>query len=435
MPSIYQYNRSQFLLFAVSLALSLIGILFIYSSEASQGGDKYLRQLMALTLSVTLFFVMIRIPFGTYISFSPMLYGIGILLLLVVLFVGVRVNGAKSWLNLPFFRYQPSETCKLFLILLIARFAPLIEGERLDKLKFVLLSLLFTGLYVILISLQPDFGTVGIFLSVYLFILYFIEVRFYYIILAGLFILSMLFFRLIEYYFELTHSGLWYLNFHQHFPYLAFIFFAMVTSVYIGLAFLRQRYNKKVFHFLLFFTMIGFAFSNFSLLDKVFKNYHYQRFLVIFKPELDNEGRGYNLNQSFISIGSGYLFGRGLTQGSQNRGNFLPSENTDFILSLIAEEWGFFGISLLLLLYLFWFYLFFKIIRNIYDISFSIVLVGIVAIFLTHFILNIFSVIGFFPVVGIPLPFLSYGGSSLLSNFMALALVIGGQKSKEYYLN
>jgi rod shape determining protein RodA len=155
----------------------------------------------------------------------------------------------------------------------------------------------------------------------------------------------------------------------------------------------------------------------------LFKDYHYKRFLVFLDPELDPTGKGYNIQQSKISIGSGGFMGQGFTKGKQNRGNFLPAEDTDFIISLVAEEWGFLGIIIVLGLYLFLIYRCLYIAYSARDFVGSMIAAGITSMYIGHIMLNIFSAMGFFPVIGVPLPFLSYGGSSLLTSYLGLGIL------------
>jgi len=202
---------------------------------------------------------------------------------------------------------------------------------------------------------------------------------------------------------------------------LGFIFLAAS-----GIFYFIHRYialSKKVFYLFLILLTVGVGFLFTNPVKLLFKDYHYERFLVFLNPDTDRYGKGYNIQQSLISIGSGQLTGQGFTKGNQNRGNFLPSEDTDFIISLIGEEWGFIGIAFIIFLYILLIYRCLYIAYSARDFVSSLIAIGITSMYMGHIMINIFSAIGFFPVVGVPLPFISYGGSSLLTNYIGLGIL------------
>lgn len=161
--------------------------------------------------------------------------------------------------------------------------------------------------------------------------------------------------------------------------------------------------------------------------EYVLKDYHKARIIAIFFPEFDPEGGSYQLIQSKIAIGSGGLYGKGFMKGTQTKGGFLPAPSTDFILSSAGEEFGFLGILLILSLYLLLFLRFLKIMKGIEDKGILIFIFLIFSIIFFQFFLNVSMVLGLFPVIGIPLPFLSYGGSSLLSFYLSIGLILSGK--------
>jgi len=175
--------------------------------------------------------------------------------------------------------------------------------------------------------------------------------------------------------------------------------------------------------FIVIFLLIG----GFFTWEYVLKDYHRARIIAIFFPEFDPEGSSYQLIQSKIALGSGGLSGTGFLKGTQTKAGFLPAPSTDFILSSAGEEFGFLGILIILSLYTILFFRIFKIMKNIKDISVLIFIFLIFSIIFFQFLLNVLMVLGFFPVIGIPLPFLSYGGSSLLSLYLSIGLIMNGK--------
>ncbi len=198
----------------------------------------------------------------------------------------------------------------------------------------------------------------------------------------------------------------------------AFTFLALLaSSIFIG------GIRTTTLVFIIILILIG----GFFTWEYVLKDYHKARIIAIFFPEFDPEGSSYQLNQSKIALGSGGLSGAGFLKGTQTKAGFLPAPSTDFILSSAGEEFGFLGILTILSLYTILFLRIFKIMRNMKDRSLLIFVFLIFSIIFFQFLLNVSMVLGFFPVIGIPLPFLSYGGSSLLSLYLSIGLIMNGK--------
>jgi rod shape determining protein RodA len=220
-----------------------------------------------------------------------------------------------------------------------------------------------------------------------------------------------------------------------------FIIF-IITFIPIFLIFLQPDYGTAlIFAFLLFASIfIGgiristvilltviLLISGFFLWEYILKEYHKSRIIAIFFPEFDPEGGSYQPLQSKIAIGSGGLLGKGFLKGTQTKAGFLPASSTDFILASAGEEFGFLGIFLILSLYLLLFMRIFKIIEDIEDKGVLVFVFLTFSLIFFQFFLNVSMVLGFFPVIGIPLPFLSYGGSSLLSLYLGIGLILNGK--------
>jgi len=323
------------------LLLCGLGLAVLYSASGQDMGQIQ-RQLIRLGLAFFVMLIAAQIHPATLKRWSPWLYLVGIALLVAVLVFGQIGKGAQRWLDLGFFRFQPSEMVKLAVPMMIAWF--LAEKPLPPDWKRLLFSLVLIIIPVLLIFKQPDLGTSLLVAS------------------AGIFAL-----------------------------FLAGISWRIIGGALASLTALAPA---------LWFFM---------------KDYQRQRVLTFMNPESDPLGSGYHIIQSKIAIGSGGVYGKGWLNGTQSNLDFLPERHTDFIFAVMAEEFGFIGILLLLSLYLF------IIIRGLYIASrgqdtYSRLLGGsLILVFFVYLFVNTGMVSGILPVVGVPLPLISYGGTSLVT--------------------
>lgn len=369
----------------------------------------YGKQFIFIIVSmVTAFFVMmIDSKFFNYIS--PVFYGITLLLLILVLIVGQNVGGNQAWISIGAFKLQPSEFAKLSSCLLLARYL----GDYTNKtpnLKTLFFAILILLVPVLLIMLQPDTGSAITFFSL-IFVFYregYVSGQFllFTLLCIILFILSLLFSE-------------WYI--------------IGTLAVICALGALLMKRNRNAIGFSVFLFVVSSVFV--LLVDFAYNNilqvHQRSRIDVILGKIDDPRGQAYNLRQSKIAIGSGQLFGKGYLQGTQTKYNFVPQQSTDFIFCTVGEEWGFVGAMVVILLYL-------ALLLKIVQISerqrttFGRVYgYGVASIFFFHFFVNIGMTIGIIPVIGIPLPFLSYGGSSLLSFTILLFILLRFDSSRK----
>jgi rod shape determining protein RodA len=409
--------------FFISLTLSIIGILFIYSSQVTHPeGNLVLKQVTALIFSLLVYFFFAKIDYHFYGNNFILIYIAGLLFLIIVLFFGRMINGSTSWVDLGLFHIQMAEFAKITYILSFATFMMRFQDNS-PSVSFFFISAAILLPYAFLLLLQPDMGTCIVFVMIFITMFFLgggnIVILLYSIPIIAIAIVFPFIGYIYTYIFPHHLIGDIFWNLKNYF------ILTFSLGILAGIFFLlNQIFRYKVFFYLMLilgiFTM-GFVGSIFFKTS--FKPYHYNRILVVFNPSLDPAGKGYNINQSLISIGSGRLTGQGYTKGSQNRGNFLPAKNTDFIIALIAEEWGFLGVIFVIGLNIFLTYRIFQLANESRDYLGFLISCGIGAMICTHFIINILSTIGFLPVIGIPLPFVSYGGSSLLNNFIALGIL------------
>ena len=361
----------------------------------------YGKQLIFIISAVVIGFVILLLDGKFFITFSPVLYGITIILLILVLIIGRNVGGNQAWIPIGSFRLQPSEFAKFATCLLLARYLSS-STIKVQDLRTQMVAAFIILIPTALILLQPDAGSALTFSSLIL-LLYREGLSGYFLVIEGLsivlFILTVL--------------------------YNKFYVLAGVVLLAGSLIYLLRR-NKKiitVMGFGLLFSIL-FVFSVDFAYNSILKPHQRNRIDVILGKVDDPRGVGYNLNQSKIAIGSGGMWGKGYLQGTQTKYNFVPEQSTDFIFCTVGEEWGFAGCFVVISLYLF-------LILRIVNIaerqrsSFSRIYgYGVASIFFFHFFINIGMTIGLIPVIGIPLPFLSYGGSSLWSFTILLFILL-----------
>jgi len=350
-------------LFLIPLALSFIGIAFIYSATASNPEAHYAtRQLIWLAVGILIMAMVFVRGYKFFIDTSYIFYIASLVLLVAVWVVGVKKLGAQRWLELGFFQLQPSEFCKLAVILTLAKF---LGSRKINQSQVLTVAIAFALVLVplVLILIQPDLGTALIFIPV---------------------LFCMLF---------IWGSKLRYL------------------LVPLGMAVLSTPF---MWHFLL-------------------QEYQKRRLLVFLNPNIDPLGSGYTAIQSKIAVGSGQLFGKGWLEGTQNKLRFLPEHHTDFIFSVIGEEWGFVGSLVLVALFICFLWRAIDMMLLTTESSAKLLGIGIIAVFFFHISVNIGMTVGLMPITGLPLPFVSYGGSSLLVSFFSVGLLLSIYKERSIF--
>lgn len=396
--------------FTVLLFLSLMAIGWfniysaVYIDETVSVFDintNFGKQLIFIIAAMVVGTAILLVDNKFFSTFSPILYGITIVLLLLVLVIGRNVGGNQAWIPIGSFRLQPSEFAKWSSSLLLARYIS--SGTfKLTDLQPQLVCAAILGLPMLLIMLQPDTGSALVFGSLIL-VLYREGLSPYYLI-SG--VLMILFFIV-----TLLSGKL-----------LTIIFLLVICALLIYYFQKNRKFITKII--LGFFLSLLFIFSVDFVYQNILKPHQKGRIDILLGITTDLRGAGYNVNQSKIAIGSGGLHGKGYLQGTQTKFNFVPEQSTDFIFCTVGEEWGFIGSMLTVILYL-------TLLLRIVHLaerqrsSFSRIYGYCVAcIIFCHFFINIAMTIGLMPVIGIPLPFLSYGGSSLISFTILLFILL-----------
>ena len=385
--------------------LIVFGLMSIYSATNGTGDTSLFYRQLAWA-----FFGVIALVFVYFndVRFmrenSYIFYAIGLILLVAVLIFGKKIAGQTSWMKIGFISFQPSEIAKMVTILALARFLS-DDDTDIRSIPHLLVALAISFAPILLIMLQPDMGTMLTFLPLIATML----------IVAGfdIYIFMLTVFPVI-----LIISG--FFN----------IYFICFLALFL-MAVLFLQHKKIKFH-QLFIIGSAFAASLFThqFASEILKPHQIKRIQTFIDPMTDPRGAGYNALQAKIAISSGGFFGKGFLQGTQTQLRFIPAQWTDFIFCVIAEELGFIGASLLIALYL---TLILRIIWAIYSINNKFVeltLAGFVSLLFVHVFVNVGMTLGVMPVIGVPLPFVSYGGSSLLGNMIMVGLAMNFYRNK-----
>lgn len=341
------------------VAVACVGFLMLYSVA---GGDleRWAEpQMQRFALGLAAMFVVAFVPIWFWRSMAGVAYGVALLLLVAVEFFGVVGMGAQRWIDIGFMRLQPSEVMKIALVMILAAYYDWLDVRRTSRPLWVLPPLLLILLPTGLVLTQPDLGTAIL------------------LILGG---------------------GLVMFAAGVHWAY-----FATVIALGAGL--------------------VAVVFASRGTDWQLLHDYQFRRIDIFLNPDLDPLGAGYHITQAKIALGSGGWTGRGFMQGTQSRLNFLPEKHTDFIFNTLAEEFGFIGGFSLLLLYTL--ILVFCIVSalNTKDRFSQLLIVGVAGTFFLYFAVNMAMVMGLAPVVGVPLPLVSYGGSAMLVLMIGFGLV------------
>ena len=362
-PKRFKYLNPSFL--AVACALVLVGLLVQLSATSANSEYSFSRQAMGVAVGIVLFIVVSRIDYHVLGGLTTLFLVINVVLLLSphLPVIGVEVKGAQSWVNIGI-QIQPGEFAKITVVLLAASIMAR-YGGRLDDLREYLKALGILAIPFICVMTQPDTGTGMVYLAISLFAL-----------IAG----------------------------GANWKFIAGTV-GIVAALVVGLFLIDPVIDSSVGS------------------DVLLQEYQRSRLLVFMDSSYDLSGEGYNLQQAKIAIGSGGLFGKGFMQATQSSLGFLPEAPTDFVFCVFAEEFGFVGALVLMALYIALIVVSLRIARNSNDLFGSIIVCCIVGMWLFQVLENIGMTCGLMPITGIPLPFMSYGSSFMLVNFVMLGLI------------
>jgi rod shape determining protein RodA len=401
--------------------LVLFGWINIYAATVTESNREifdfttlYGKQLEWIGLSFILIFFIISIDSKFYERFSGIFYVFSILSLAGLFIFGSTINGATSWYNFGSFSLQPAEFAKAATVLALANF--LNEPNKdLTSLKSQLSAVFIILLPAILIILQPDAGSALIYFSLII-VLYREGLSAYYLVIG------------------LVAIVLFIITLYAGFTTSILIIYGLLTLFFVYIInFKKIKLKRDWTKVIILYIVTGlFMYSVDYVFNNVFEQRHRDRFSILLGKTSDNQGIGYNTDQSMITIGSGGLTGKGFLEGDRTQGNFVPEQHTDYIFSTVGEEWGFLGSSAVIIIFV---ALLLRIVQMAekQKSTFSRVFgYSVASIFFVHFLINIGMVIGLLPTIGIPLPFFSYGGSSLWGFTILLFIFIRLDADKTY---
>jgi rod shape determining protein RodA len=388
------WKQVDWLLLILTVGLTVFGGLTIYSTEFTEDLNRTHQHLSIGAMSLIMAIAIARYNYRHLLRWHWLVYAITNISLIAVMVAGVTANGAQSWILVGGFNVQPSEFAKISVVITLAA---LLHDKDINKFGTIVRTLAITAIPWGLVFLQPDLGTSLVFGVIVMAMLYWANVNPVWLLLLASPLISAILYHL-------SFSG-WFIW----------------TLIATGIVWLTLP--VKVVAALSAIALNCGAVELGNLFWSILKDYQKDRLILFLEPEKDPLGGGYHLIQSRIAIGSGGMWGTGLLEGTQTQLNFIPEQHTDFIFSAIGEEWGFVGCLILLLVFWLVCWRLIWVATKAKDNFGSLLAIGVLSIIAFQVIVNISMTIGLAPITGIPLPFISYGRSSLVSLFIGIGLV------------
>ncbi|MDV6168942.1 rod shape-determining protein RodA [Flavobacterium sp. DG1-102-2] len=401
-------NNIDWITILIYTLLVIAGWMTIYSASLPKEttsifdiGQIYGKQIMFIVLSVPLIIVLLTLDAKIYDKYAFIFYGLGIVLLAGLFVAGKTIKGQTNWYSFGGFSLQPSEFAKIGTALVLSKFLSDVQ-INLKNVNHQLIAFGIICFPVFLIMMQPDAGSAMIFASLFL-VLYREGLPGWYLATGAIAIVLFLLALLVK-------------------P----LFIVILALIFILAQFFvtRRAHRNPILSSLIFIAVAGFVYSVDFVYENVLEDHQKDRINVLFDKDVNQQAEGYNLNQSMIAIGSGGWLGKGYLEGTQTKGGFVPEQHTDYIFTTVGEEWGFIGGLVVIGLFVT------LLLRIIYlaerqKSKFSRTYGYCVAsILFMHFFVNITMLIKLFPTIGVPLPFFSYGGSSLWAFTILLFIFI-----------
>ena len=422
------FENFDFIILLSVLILTATGIAFIYSSGVNSDGvlvtHEYIKQIIWAGIGL---FLLIFFTFYNYRKIERFILWFYIGLIAVLVYTklfGRYVNGARSWIGIWEFGIQPSEFGKVIFILMLAHY--LAESKNELPIKRLLISIGIFALPTGLILIQPDLGTSTVYIPIFFLMCFMAGIPYKYLLFlfgAGV---STIFFTVLPVWNEfIAHNSVAVISvLTNHVLRLILIF--SFAAIFMLSFIVRKYFHGPKYYFWISFVsaIIAIGISASTVTGKLLKDYQIRRLIVFMDPSVDPRGSGWNIIQSKIAIGSGGFTGRSFLHGTQSHYRFLPQQSTDFIFSILSEEFGFIGGILVFGLYMLIMFKNIYIIKNTSDRFGMFIASGILGMLIMHFFINTGMVMGIMPITGIPLLFLSYGGSSLLTAMTCVGLLM-----------
>ncbi len=395
-----QWHDFDSILLFITLCITGLGITAIYSVRPDW--PFWRQQLGMMVVGIAIVALLGRINYRIWLKWHWLAYVFTLAFLVAVLFVGTAGGGAERWIAVGGFHLQPSEFAKVWVIVSVAA---ILHRWPIKQFNQILLVVIVMGPPWVLIFIQPNLGTSLVFLAIGAGMAYWGGARGWWLLL----LLS-----------PAVAAILYALHLHLEQPLLLWAWFAWSVAI-TAVAAWQLRWRRAG---ALTFGVLNLLSGQLGQMAwDILKPYQRQRLLIFMDPSQDPLGAGYHLIQSQIAIGAGGIFGRGFLQGTQTQLDFIPEQHTDFIFAAVGEEMGLMGTGIVICLYWALCIRLLVVAQNASDNFGSLIAIGMFSMVLFQTIVNIGMTIGLMPITGLPLPFMSYGRSALLANFMALGLV------------
>ncbi len=399
-------ERVEFPTLFASLALVVVGLISIYSATYdAKMSELFAKQVIATGAGIFLLIAASLLPLRTLQLISMPAYFLSLLSLVTVLLIGRQVSGSTSWFNLGPFSVQPSEFAKVTTILALASYLQRTDVS-LQKTKDLLIACAIVAAPVLLVLKQPDTGTALTFVGMFVPVLFWGGAKPFTLV-------------------TLISPGIVAVG--------ALLgptpFFVGIVALGVLIFITKQNWIAAA----VVFSMIVFIGISVQSIHDNLRPYQQKRIATFLDPSADPLGAGYNVLQSKVAIGSGGILGKGFLKGTQTRLNFIPAQWTDFIFTVPSEEFGMLGATTILILFMVLLFRAIKVASAVKNSYGSFVAIGIVGIFATHIFINVGMALGMMPVIGVPLPFLSYGGSALLANMIMIGLLLNLYANRKEY--
>ncbi len=422
------FTYFDYVLFLAVILLTGIGIAFIYSSGINSSGllvsNEYFKQIIWAFTGLIFLVTITLVDYRRFADRTALFFAIALILLVYTRIFGRYVNGAKSWIGIGELGIQPSEFTKIFYILFLAYYLQGSTHTDSPLMRFIKASAIMAVPMLLILS-QPDLGTASVYFPVFLAMCFIAGISIHYLGMVFLGAALTILFTVLP----LWESAI----LKQQIPVIRILSDYRMTAIAIValgiitvLAMLgRAMFKNRYYYWIAYFSgIVTVALVGSIAAHAVLKDYQLMRLIVFLDPNVDPLGSGWNIIQSITAIGSGGPFGMGFLQGTQSHYRFLPQQSTDFIFSILSEEWGFLGGIIVFALYGLILYRGMLVIKKTGNEFGVLVATGIVAMFFFHFIVNVGMVMGKMPITGIPLLFLSYGGSSLWTAMVSIGLLM-----------
>ena len=420
--------KIDYLLLIPVIVLLALGILFIYSSgvthEGVQVSREYIKQIIWASSGIIAVIVLSMINYRGFYNISVYIYIASLLPLLYMIIFGKTLDAAARWLRIGSFGIQISEFLKISVIILLARYLADTDHNR-EAFSRFLISALIVFFPMGIVLLQPDLGTALVFIAILITMTFLSGVATRYVAFLGACIALTAVFLLLP---------LWQTYIlRARLPFIAILTnpkIILITTMFLFVMaaiaiFGYLKFKKRYFYWLVYSSSIIALSLVISYAARlVLKNYQLMRLIVFLDPNVDPRGAGWNIIQSITAIGAGGLTGRGYLQGTQSHYQFLPEQSTDFIFSIFSEETGFLGGLAVFALFLIIFHRVIVTMKTTIDPFAKYICGGLLGMYSFHFIINIGMTMGIMPITGIPLLFLSYGGSSVISAMIGVGIVL-----------